>query len=198
MLVTSATAAPGGDVVAQLERALAGIAPGTVLVQVREKQLGGRDLVALVSRVVAVAHARGARVVVNDRVDVALACGADGAHLPESGLAVAEARALLGAGGLLGASVHGEAGARARRDASYLVMGPVWDSPGKPASGLDALRDAVAAASGTPVFAVGGIDPERAALARGCGAWGVAVIRAVMAAADPATVTARLAAAVSR
>ena len=198
MLVTSASAAPGGDVVAQLERALAGIAPGTVLVQVREKQLGGRDLVALVSRVVAVAHARGARVVVNDRVDVALACGADGAHLPESGFGVAEARALLPARSLVGASVHDAAGARARRDASYLLMGPVWDSPGKRASGVDALRDAVAAAAGTPVFAVGGLDPDRAVLARGCGAWGVAVIRAVMAAADPEAVTARLAEAVSR
>jgi thiamine-phosphate pyrophosphorylase len=179
MIVTDRRLAPGGDVVAQVAAGLAGAAPGQVLIQLREKDLGGRDLVALARALVAL----GAPVLVNDRVDVALAAGAAGVHLPEDGMDVAAARALLPPGALVGASVH-SAEAAARCDADVVVLGPIWDTPGKPACGLEVLR---AAAARRPVWAIGGIDATRAAEARATGAVGVAVIRAVMAAGDAAS-----------
>jgi thiamine-phosphate pyrophosphorylase len=188
LLIITDRRAARGDLVAQVAQALAGVACGAAFVQVREKDLDGRALVALVRSVVAL----GARVVVNDRVDVALAAGAHGVHLPENGLAVAEARALLGPGALVGASVHDVAGAQARADADYLVLGPVWDTPGKMACGPDGLAAVTAIALG-PVFAVGGIDGRpRAQAARAAGAHGVAAIRAIIGAADPGLAAAEL------
>jgi thiamine-phosphate pyrophosphorylase len=182
MLVTDRRLA--GDVVAVVAAALAAVPAGSTLVQLREKDLGGRDLVALARALVAL----GARVLVNDRVDVALAAGAAGVHLPEDGMTVAEARALLPRGALVGASLH-SAEAAARCDADVVVLGPIWDSPGKRACGVDVLREAARA---RPVFAIGGIDASRAGAARAAGAAGVAVIRAVMAAEDPGAAAAAL------
>jgi len=102
-------------------------------------------------------------------------------HLPENGMDVATARALLPPCALVGASVH-SADAAARCDADVVVLGPVWDTPGKEACGLDVLR---AAAARRPVWAIGGVDAARAHLARAAGAKGVAVIRAIMTADDP-------------
>jgi thiamine-phosphate pyrophosphorylase len=181
MIVTDRRLAPGGDVIAQVAAALAGAQPGEVLVQLREKDLGGRDLAALARALVAL----GAPVLVNDRVDVALAAGAAGVHLPEDGMEVAAARQLLPPGAIVGASVH-SVEAAARSDADLVLLGPIWDSPGKRPCGLSALA---AAAARTRVWAIGGIDASRAAEARAAGAAGVAVIRAVMAARDPAAVT---------
>jgi thiamine-phosphate pyrophosphorylase len=178
MIVTDRRLAPGGDVVAQVAAALAGAAPGQVLVQLREKDLGGRALVGLARALVAL----GAPVLVNDRVDVALAAGAAGVHLPEDGMDVAAARALLPAGAIVGASVH-SAEAAVDSDADVVVLGPIWDTPGKLAVGPAVLA---AAAARRPVWAIGGVDATRAASARAAGAAGVAVIRAVMAAPDPA------------
>ena len=181
LVITDRRAAPGGDVVAAVRAALAGAA-GQALVQVREKDLAGRDLLAMVRAILAM----GARVVVNDRADVAIAAGAHGVHLPEKSLSVEEARALLGPEGLVGASVHSVEGAVAKAGADYLVMGPVWDSPGKTACGIEVLAAAVRSVS-TPIFAVGGIDSAaRAAAARAAGAHGVAAIRALMSSSDPA------------
>jgi thiamine-phosphate pyrophosphorylase len=130
---------------------------------------------------------------VNDRLDVALACGADGAHLPDDGLPIAEARALAPPGFLLGASAHGadDALAKARAGADLVTLGPIWDTPSKagygPPLGLEPLRRAAAGlGAGTALFAIGGVDsPARASEARRAGAHGVAVIRAAVGAADP-------------
>lgn len=187
MIITDRRAARG-EVVDQVARALAGVPAGAALVQVREKDLEGRALVELVRALLAL----GARVVVNDRVDVALAAAAHGVHLPENGLAVAEARQLLGPGRLIGASVHDVAGATRRADADYLLVGPIWDAPGKAARGLGILADVIGAAA-VPVLAVGGIDGRvRARAARAAGAHGVAAIRAVIGAADPGVAAADL------
>jgi thiamine-phosphate pyrophosphorylase len=184
MIITDA----GDRLVERVAHALAGVPAGAALVQVREKTLAARELARLVRALVAL----GARVVVNDRVDVALAAGAHGVHLPETGMAVAEARELLGPGRLVGASVHGEDGARTRADADYLVLGPVWDTPGKTACGLGVLS-AIAAAVAIPVFAIGGVDSAaRARAARAAGAFGVAAIRAVIGAVDPGAAAAEL------
>ena len=158
------TPAAFGDAI---ERALHGCPPGSVMVQVREKDLDGAALLELVT----IAR-RYARVLVNDRVDVALAASAVGVHLPERGLSVAEARALFP--GLIGVSRHAP---DLDSGADLVQLGPIWPTPSKPGVhplGLDALRLRPAA----KLVAVGGIDtPERAREAARAGADAVAVIR---------------------
>jgi thiamine-phosphate pyrophosphorylase len=158
---------------------LAEILVPDALVQVREKHLAGRALLALVTRVVAM----GARVLVNDRLDVALAAGASGVQLPERGLPVGDARALAPRPFLVGASRHDLDGARAAAaaGADLIVLGPIWETPGKGAPlGLAALTAARAdLPAHVELCAIGGIDsPERAAAAAAAGADRVAAIRA--------------------
>ena len=196
-LITERRAVPGGDLVAGIAAALVGAPAGSVLVQLREKELSTRALVELAHRVVRVCHEQGARLLISDRVDVALAVGADGVHLPGGGLDVAAARALLPAGALVGVSTHApaEASAAGRAGADLVTLSPIWDSPGKGAPlGAAALAQGAAGAS---LFALGGLDgAARAAIAVDAGAHGVAVIRAVFGAPDPGAATAALARAV--
>ena len=164
-------------------------------VQVREKDLEGGALLALVREVVSVAHPRGARVLVNDRLDVALAAGADGVHLPEDGMSIADARAVAAACGreiLVGCSRHDAAGVRAAAGADLIVYGPVFATPGKGAPlGAAALRE-VANVPG--LCAIGGIDSAaRAAEVRAAGVAAVAAIRALWTADDPAAAARALA-----
>nr|HEX4312770.1 thiamine phosphate synthase [Kofleriaceae bacterium] len=144
------------------------------VVQVRDKDVDGSLLLALARA----ALAAGARVIVNDRLDVALAAGAHGVHLPERGLAVADARALAPAGFVIGCSRHSADAARAALadGADYVQLGPIFDTPGKgPALGVAALRELPAGR----VVAVGGIvSPALAASAFASGAAAVALIRA--------------------
>ncbi|HZV52219.1 MAG TPA: thiamine phosphate synthase [Candidatus Dormibacteraeota bacterium] len=119
-------------------------------------------------------------VVVSARVDLALAVGAAGVHLPEHDLPVAGARRLLGRDRLLGRSVHSPAAAREAEEggADYVVFGPVFPTashPGREPAGLDALREVVRAVR-IPVLAIGGLDPERATACRAAGAGGFAAI----------------------
>lgn len=185
-----------GDMPAQVARALAGVPRGVALVQLREKDLEGRALYELARAVRAITTQAGARLVINDRVDVALAVGADGVHLPEDGLSVADARALLGAGRLVGASTHAAATARARlaEGADLVTLGPIWETPSKAGMGAPLGTAALAGLAGAAgVFALGGIDgPPRAREARQAGAHGIAVIRGVFAAADPGRAAAGL------
>jgi len=187
-LVTDRTACP--DLPARLAAALAGAPPGRVAVHLREKDLPGGALLALGWPLLEVCRRRGARLLVNDRLDVALALGADGVHLPAAGVPPAEARRLLGPAALIGVSCHGAAEVeRARQGgASFATFSPVWDTPSKrsygPPQGLEAL--AAAARLGLPLVALGGVDPENAAQAYGAGASGVAAIRAWLAGPDPA------------
>ncbi len=153
-----------------IERAVAGCPPGSVLVQIREKDLDGKELLELIG----IAR-RYTRVIVNDRVDVALAAEAIAVHLPEDGLSVAEARAQF-PGGVIGVSRHAP---DADTGADLVHLGPIWETPskpGKPALGLDVLR----APHGTAkLVAVGGVDtPERAREAAAAGADAIAIIRA--------------------
>ncbi len=194
VLVTDRALMGGGDVAAfahAIDRALSLVAPGSALVQVREKELSGRELLAFARAAVSVAHARGALVVVNDRVDIALAVGADGVHLPEHGLSIADARALLGADRIVGVSRHSIDTARAAAAlADLVVLGPIFPTPSKVAFGAP-LGPAALTAALTPranLVAIGGIDsPARAAACRAAGASAVAAIRAIWSAADPAS-----------
>jgi thiamine-phosphate pyrophosphorylase len=178
------------DLTATARRALVGLAPGTAAVHLREKDLGGRELLRLAGALLAACRESGQLLLVNDRLDVALAAGADGVHLPAAGLPPAEARRLLGPGRLLGVSCHSAAdvGRALRGGADFATFGPVFDTPSKrahgPPVGLAALAEA--AAVGLPLVGLGGIEPGNAAAVWAAGARGVAAIRAWLAAPDPA------------
>ncbi|HVV86094.1 MAG TPA: thiamine phosphate synthase [Kofleriaceae bacterium] len=198
------TAGDAARFAAAIARALDGVSAGAAWLQVREKDLGGRALAALVRVALDVARPRGVAVVVNERLDVALATGADGVHLPEDSLDVEVARAVAGSL-VIGASRHaaGAAVDAARAGADLVQLGPIFATPSKAAYGaplgLDALRATRAAltAAGltSRLVAVGGIDsPARAREAIVAGADAVAVIRAIWSAAAPAATARALAA----
>ncbi len=149
-------------------------------VQVREKDLGDRELYDFVRRI----RDEWPRwLLVNGRADVALAAGADGVHLPAAGIPVATLRRRFGAEILIGVSTHhpGEVAEAARDGASYATFGPVFATPSKmrygAPPGLQGLRQA--AKHDLPVVALGGIGPRQVLEVAAAGASGVAAIRAV-------------------
>jgi thiamine-phosphate pyrophosphorylase len=155
--------------------------------QVRAKGVTDADLLALTRAVLGVVRPHGATVVVNDRVDVALAAGADGVHLGRDDLPVAAVRRLA-PGLLVGATCRdrAQAEAAARDGADYAGFGPVFASSSK--AGLPAplgLAAVTAAAGLLPLVAIGGIEPATARAAREAGAHGVAVIGAIWRQPDP-------------
>lgn len=179
-----------------LRLALPALPPGAAAVQLRDKELPARDLLGAARELVALAAPHRAPVLVNDRADVALLAGAAGVQLPGHGLGAADARALLGSGGLVGRSIHEPGEAADAGGADFCLFAPVFPSPGKQARGLAALGLA-ARAGPLPVFALGGVDESSAAACLGAGAAGVACIRAVLEAPHPAAAARRLWAALS-
>jgi len=175
------------DLPSAVRAALSALPLGAAAVQLREKDLPAARLLDLARELVPICNAASAPLLVNDRTDVAIAAGADGVHLPSQGLPVAQARSLLGPAKLVGVSCHrpSEIAEAHVAGADFALFGPVWDSPGKIAQGLAALKEAVRA-SPLPVLAIGGVTPETARLAMDAGAAGVACIRAVLGAPDPA------------
>lgn len=172
-----------------VEVARGALSGGAPVVQVRVKGGTDRELHDLASRVVALCRAAGAVCLVNDRVDVALAVGADGVHLGADDLPVSAARALL-PGGVVGGTARDPAGGLALPEADYLGVGPAYATTTK--SGLpDPLGPAgvgaVAAAVAVPVIAIGGVTLARVPELLAAGAYGVAVVGAV--AADPERAT---------
>ena len=161
-----------GDV---LENIAAAIQNGIDMIQIREKDLPASELYALVCRARDLAAGRATKVLVNDRLDVAIAAGIDGVHLPGNGLPVRRVRPLVRT---LGCSVHSAAEAlRAEKEgADFVVFGPVFETPGKTPVGLDALR-AVTAAVRIPVLAIGGVTNQNTASVLKAGAAGIAAIR---------------------
>jgi thiamine-phosphate pyrophosphorylase len=167
------------DEVTSLERWLdLAIGAGADVVQIRERDLEAGAQKALAARVAA--RARGTLVVVNDRADVALAARVDGVHLRGDGPPIDRVRRLGGRDWLVGRSVHTTEEAARHNGADYLVFGTVFPGgskpEGAPVAGLEGLRAAVTAAAGTPVIAIGGITPARAASCAVAGAVGVAGI----------------------
>src|SRR5690606_34486074 len=152
--------------------------------------LAGGALYALAERLLPVAARAGAVVLVNDRVDVALACGAAGVQLGRRSIPVAEARRLLGPEALIGYSAHSAAEVldAERAGANFVLLGtifPTTSHPGEPGAGPDLVRATVQGAR-APIVAIGGITPERAGAVLEAGAYGVAVLGGVWHAADPA------------
>jgi thiamine-phosphate diphosphorylase len=177
----------------------AALAAGARLVQLREKDLEGGALFTLAEALVAECRPAGARLLVNDRIDVALAAGADGVVLPADSFPTDVARRLVGPTKLVARSTHSAADVeRALREGcDFVLFGPVYETPSKaafgPPQGIEALR--AVARFPIPVYAVGGITAENAPPLLQAGAHGVAVIRDAMAAEDPAAAVAQLLAA---
>lgn len=218
MLVTDRHVVPAGHLP---ERVAAAVRGGVNVVQLREKDLPVGDLLALGRDIKAAINGQ-ALFLVNDRVDVALALGADGVHLPQEGVPAAVARQILGPGALIGRSVHNEDTARdaAAEGVDYLILGPVYETtshPGVQPPGLDFLRyifeglppledegpmepegirREVAEVGRTPIIGIGGITPRNAPDIMAAGAVGVAAISHILKAHDPEQAARELAAAV--
>lgn len=163
---------------------------GVRWVQLRGKDMTSGDFYRQAAEVVEAAAGFGARVLVNDRADVALACGADGVHLGQEDLDPADARMLLGPGALLGWSTHdlGQGLGSRRLPLDYVAVGPVAPTTGKRAVGPVVGPDLLAALRGAlevPIVAIGGIRRETAARHLGRGADSVAVIGDLMREGDP-------------
>jgi len=188
VLVTDRGATDGRDLVTVVTAALDA---GLPAVQLRDKDLPGRPLFALAEQLRAATARTGALLFVNDRIDVGLAVGADGVHLGRTSVPVAVARTLVGPGGLIGVSTHAAAELRTLLGADFAFFGAVYATPGKTAVGPAALAAAVGAAE-VPVLAIGGITAREVPAVRAAGAAGVAVIRAILAAPDPAAATREL------
>ena len=163
------------------------VSGGVNMVQLREKGMPARDLLALAQEVRKVTR-NGALFIVNDRVDVAIASGADGVQLGEQSMPVSAARRVVGDDFLIGRSVHDLYGAEdaEHEGADFLVVGTIFQSrshPGLQAAGTELIREIRERVS-IPVLGIGGITPVNAAQVLEAGANGVAVIGAVLDAVD--------------
>ena len=188
---------PGGRSLAEvLEPALRG---GVDLVQLREKDAGDAEILAAAAEARPLCTAAGALLLVNDRPDLAVAAGADGVHVGQDDMTVAEARAITGPELLVGLSTHAPAEIDAA-DADYIGVGPVHATPtkpGRPAVGLDLVRYAAEHAE-LPWFAIGGVDPASVGVVVEAGATRIAVVRAITDATDPEAAASALRAALPR
>jgi len=186
---------PGRDALATVRAALGA---GVPVVQVRvEDACSDRAAFEFAAAVAALCRMAGAACLVNDRLHVALAVGADGGHVGADDLPVAAARAVLGPAAILGATARDAATARAAVEAgaTYVGVGPCYTTSTKdglpPPIGPAGVA-AVARAVGIPVIAIGGVTASRVPELRAAGAYGVAVVGAVSGASDPAAATASL------
>jgi len=190
MCVTDRSAAADRPLIDLVRAAIAG---GADLVQLRQKELGGAELLRLAREAVAAAKEAGGRcrVLINDRLDVALAAKAPGLHLPAEGLPIDPIRPHAPRRFLIGRSVHSlpEARRADQEGADYLLFGPVFETPSKaglgPPHGPAGLRKVVESVR-RPVWAIGGINRETVASIREIPIAGVAAIAAVFGAPDPA------------
>jgi thiamine-phosphate pyrophosphorylase len=165
---------PGGDLPGWLARLSAA---GVDAVQIREKDLDDRSLWEIVRTARALLPSS-TRLLVNGRADIAVAAGAHGVHLPSDGVPASALRRRFGPEILIGVSTHAVEEVERARDegADYATFGPVWETPGKgPPVGAGAL--ARAAATGLPVYALGGVTIPRFGAVAAAGAAGVAAIR---------------------
>jgi thiamine-phosphate pyrophosphorylase len=178
----------------------AAVRGGVDAVQLREKDLSARALAELARALLPLCRRHGARLLISDRIDVALAVNADGVHLPAASFSVADARRLLG-NRLIGVSTHSVRDVQAAVGADFVVLGPIYATPSKAEFGAPLGLAVLAEATGCatmPVLALGGITPARVASVRAHGAAGIAAVRAVCGASDPAAAASSLRAALNR
>jgi thiamine-phosphate pyrophosphorylase len=178
--------APAPDLLARVEAALAG---GLTLVQYRDKQNNDVDRMMMAQQMCQLCHQYGALFILNDRVDLALAVGADGVHLGQQDVSVALARQILGSQKIVGKSTTNpeEMALALQEGADYIGVGPVYETPtkaGKAAAGLEYVRHAAKHAT-VPWFAIGGIDSSNIDDVLAAGAPAIAIVRAIMSAENP-------------
>jgi thiamine-phosphate pyrophosphorylase len=168
----------------QVKRLCAG---GATLVQLREKQMSPREFYEEAKRALLVARSYGARVIINDRADLALALGADGVHLGQDDLPPAAARALLGKDAIIGFSTHTleQAKAASILPVDYVALGPIFETKSKAnpdaVVGLEGLRLVREVIGEVPLVAIGGIDLPQVEKVLAAGADSVAVISLLLA-----------------
>jgi thiamine-phosphate diphosphorylase len=196
-LVTDDAVLRATDFRARAQAVLAAHGPAIAL-HVRAHGLPAAELLAIAEELAFAGDAAGAEILVNDRVDVALAAGADGVQLGRRSLPVAAARDVLGADAWIGYSSHGadETAQAAADGADFIVIGTVYESashPGREPAGPGLVRAAVAAVAptGVPILAIGGVTPERVGELLEAGAYGVAVLGGVWHTADPVAAVGR-------
>jgi thiamine-phosphate pyrophosphorylase len=186
LVVTDRHQTKGRSLVPLLQRVLAA---GTPAIQLRERDLSARELVALARDVQTLAAAHRSQLLINDRIDVALTLEGVGVHLRSNSLPVPVARHLLGPQRLLGISVHSieEAVQAESQGADYIILGPIYETPSKQMFGsplgIHRLEKACRAVR-IPIIGIGGVTAVRAREMRHAGAFGVAVIAAILGAPD--------------
>ena len=187
-LITDRHQTNGRPLVEVVEAALRG---GIRAVQLREKDLSTRELYELAYKLRKLTARYGARLLINDRIDVALAVEADGVHLGQNSLPVYKARKLLGDDLLIGVSCHNQVSAITAQEkgADFITFGPVYFTPSKAQYGKPVGVDRLAYIANLlriPVFALGGIKLDNAREVMAADAAGIALISAVLTATDPA------------
>ena len=198
--MTDRTQTGGRDLAEVLGQAMAA---GVPAVQLREKGLDTVEVYHLAERLLAMTRKARAALVINDRVDVAMALGADGVHLTRKSLPPREVRSLVGSRMLIGISCHGLEDVREAVDGGvdFVVLGPVYATPSKAPYGPpltpEILREARKVCP-LPIFGIGGVKAAQVPEVVGAGADGVAAISAVLSALDPGAATRELLDAVAK
>ena len=193
-LVTDRPLSLGRDIEWVVTEAVKG---GATIVQLREKEIDTRTFIGLAARLKAALKPLGVPLIINDRVDVALAVDADGVHIGQSDMPYAIARRLLGPDKIIGLSVENldEVAEANGLDVDYIAVSPVYGTPTKTDTaepfGLEGLRRAVAL-SRHPVVAIGGMNEHTAPDVFAAGADGIAVVSAICSAPDPAAAARQL------
>lgn len=191
LVVTDRHQTKGRPLVSLLQRVLAA---GISTIQLRERDLSARELVALAREVRVVTGSCNSQLLINDRIDVTLALEGVGVHLRSNSLPPSVARRLLGPQRLMGISVHSveEAVQAESQGANYIVLGPIYETPSKqmfgPPLGIQTLEKACRLVR-IPIVGIGGVTAERAREMRRAGAFGVAVITAILGADDVESAT---------
>jgi len=169
--------------VEQVEKLIAG---GAKFIQLREKHLAPKDFYSEAEKVLAFARPRNVKIIINDRVDLALALKADGIHLGQDDLPPAEARKILGETAIIGFSTHSveQAIAAAKLPIDYIAIGPIFETSTKEnpdaVVGIEGLRQVRKSIGAFPIVAIGGITQENARLCLEAGADSVAVISCLL------------------
>ena len=193
-LVTDRQQTRDRDLLRVLQEALDG---GADAVQLREKDLCGKDLFLLAETARKLTHRYTARLFINDRIDVASAVEADGVQLGNASMPIAAARQILGTQRRIGVSVHSlpEAQEAQKAGADFIVFGPIYFTPSKASygapQGLQRLQKVVDKIS-LPVYAIGGLNQTNIADVKQLGVRGIALISAILGADDPKNATAKI------
>jgi len=184
--VADANCAVGRDLVSLVKEAVRG---GVTMVQIRAKGLETREFLELATRMASALKRRSVPLIINDRVDIAMACGADGVHLGQDDMPPDAARKLLGRVKIIGVSANTlkEAREAERLGADYVGLGPIFATTTKdtdlPVLGREGIRR-IQEKIGIPIVAIGGINAGNAADVMKAGAAGVAVVSAILGAPD--------------